>query len=235
MSKKVLVITGASKGIGRSTASIFLQSGYKVINLSRSNPNLDNIIHISADFSDSDWPSKIKEELEGHLDSSKSISLIHSAGLLLKDSIEDVSSENFMRVLQVNIISATQLNQILLPFMANGSSIIYIGSTLSEKGVANSCSYVTSKHAVVGLMRSTTQDLVGKGIHTACICPGFTDTEMLKNHVGGSKEILREISKGIAFNRLVNPEEIAKTLFFAAENPVLNGSIIHANLGQIEK
>ena len=69
-------------------------------------------------------------------------------------------------------------------------SIIYIGSTLSEKGVANSCSYVTSKHAVVGLMRSTTQDLVGKGIHTACICPGFTDTEMLKNHVGGSKEIL---------------------------------------------
>jgi len=235
MSKKVLVITGASKGIGRSTACIFLQSGYKVINLSRSNPNLDNIIHISADFSDSDWPSKIKEELEGHLDSSKSISLIHSAGLLLKDSIEDVSSENFMRVLQVNIISATQLNQILLPFMANGSSIIYIGSTLSEKGVANSCSYVTSKHAVVGLMRSTTQDLVGKGIHTTCICPGFTDTEMLKNHVGGSKEILREISKGIAFNRLVNPEEIAKTLFFAAENPVLNGSIIHANLGQIEK
>ena len=235
MSKKVLVITGASKGIGRSTASIFLQSGYKVINLSRSNPNLDNIIHISADFSDSDWPSKIKEELEGHLDSSKSISLIHSAGLLLKDSIEDVSSENFMRVLQVNIISATQLNQILLPFMANGSSIIYIGSTLSEKGVANSCSYVTSKHAVVGLMRSTTQDLVGKGIHTTCICPGFTDTEMLKNHVGGSKEILREISTGIAFNRLVNPEEIAKTLFFAAENPVLNGSIIHANLGQIEK
>jgi len=235
MSKKVLVITGASKGIGRSTASIFLQSGYKVINLSRSNPNLDNIIHISADFSDSDWPSKIKEELEGHLDSSKSISLIHSAGLLLKDSIEDVSSENFMRVLQVNIISATQLNQILLPFMANGSSIIYIGSTLSEKGVANSCSYVTSKHAVVGLMRSTTQDLVDKGIHTTCICPGFTDTEMLKNHVGGSKEILREISKGIAFNRLVNPEEIAKTLFFAAENPVLNGSIIHANLGQIEK
>ena len=235
MSEKVLVITGASKGIGRSTASIFLQSGYKVINLSRSNPNLDNIIHISADFSDSDWSSKIKEELEGHLDSSKSISLIHSAGLLLKDSIEDVSSENFMRVLQVNIISATQLNQILLPFMANGSSIIYIGSTLSEKGVANSCSYVTSKHAVVGLMRSTTQDLVGKGIHTTCICPGFTDTEMLKNHVGGSKEILREISKGIAFNRLVNPEEIAKTLFFAAENPVLNGSIIHANLGQIEK
>jgi 3-oxoacyl-[acyl-carrier protein] reductase len=235
MSKKVLVITGASKGIGRSTASIFLQSGYKVINLSRSNPNLDNIIHISADFSESDWPSKIKEELESHLDSSKSISLIHSAGLLLKDSIEDVSSENFMRVLQVNIISATQLNQILLPFMADGSSIIYIGSTLSEKGVANSCSYVTSKHAVVGLMRSTTQDLVGKGIHTTCICPGFTDTEMLKNHVGGSKEILREISKGIAFNRLVNPEEIAKTLFFAAENPVLNGSIIHANLGQIEK
>lgn len=235
MSKKVLVITGASKGIGRSTANIFFQQGYKVINLSRSNPNLDKVIHMSADFSDLDWPSTINDELVSHLESVEYISLIHSAGLLLKDSIGDVSPENFMKALQVNIISASQLNQIVLPYMNNGSSIIYIGSTLSEKGVANSCSYVTSKHALVGLMRATTQDLVGRGIHTACICPGFTDTEMLKNHVGGSEEILNEIAKGVAFSRLIDPEEIAKTLLFTAQNSVLNGSVIHANLGQVEK
>lgn len=235
MKKKVLVITGASKGIGKSTANIFLQQGYKVINLSRSNPNIDKLIHISADFSDLDWSTKIKAELKSHLDPDNIISIIHSAGLLYKDSIEDVTVGNFMKAFQVNIISAAQLNQIILPYMINGSSIIYVGSTLSEKGVANSCSYVTSKHALVGLMRATSQDLVGKGIHTACICPGFTDTEMLKNHVGGSEDILNELAKGVSFNRLIDPKEIAKTLFFCSENPVLNGAVIHANLGQIEK
>ena len=58
---------------------------------------------------------------------------------------------------------------------------------------------------------------------------------MLKNHVGGSEEILNEIAKGVAFSRLIDPEEIAKTLLFTAQNSVLNGSVIHANLGQVEK
>ena len=134
----------------------------------------------------------------------------------------------------MNVVAPAQLNQIVLPLMQAGSSIIYLGSTLSEKGVANTCSYVTSKHALLGLMRASCQDLVGSGIHTACVCPGFTATEMLENHVGGSTEILESIASGVAFNRLIEPIEIARTIAFAANNPVLNGAVVHANLGQIE-
>ena len=87
---------------------------------------------------------------------------------------------------------------------------------------------------MVGMMRASCQDLTSTGIHTACICPGFTDTEMLRAHVGGSEEVLEAIGGLSTFGRLIDPSEIAETILFCAENPVINGAVIHANLGQKE-
>ena len=129
-------------------------------------------------------------------------------------------------------VAPNTLNRTALAHMQPGSSIIYVGSTLSEKAVPGSFSYVTSKPAMVGMMRATCQDLAGRDIHTACICPGFTDTEMLRHHVpADAMDVIQAMS---AFNRLIHPEEIAETIFWAADNPVINGAIIHANLGQVE-
>ena len=235
MSNKALVITGASRGIGRATAQLFLDDGYRVINISRSDPKLAGVTHISADLSATHWTQNIVAALEPALEGIDTLSVIHSAGLLLKDNIQSVTADDLHQVMQVNVIAPAQLNQLLLPLMGAGSSIIYVGSTLSEKAVANSCSYVTSKHAMVGLMRANCQDLAGRGIHAVCVCPGFTETEMLSDHVGGSREILDDIASGVTFNRLIEPSEMARTLKFAAENPVMNGSVMHANLGQIER
>ncbi len=118
--------------------------------------------------------------------------------------------------------------------MGSGSAIVYVGSTLGEKAVAGSCAYVVSKHALLGLMRATCQDLAGRGIHTACVCPGFTDTEMLRAHVGQDPGILASLARGMTFGRLIEPGEVARTILFCAENPVINGAVIHANLGQVE-
>ncbi len=82
------------------------------------------------------------------------------------------------------------------------------------------------------MMRATCQDLAGRRIHTACICPGFTDTEMLRQHV--SADAMESVKAMSAYNRLIDPDEIAETLFWAAQNPVINGSVLHANLGQVE-
>ena len=235
MSNKALVITGASRGIGRATAQLFLNDGYRVINISRSDPKLAGVTHIGADLSATDWAKNIANTLEQALVGINMLSVIHSAGLLLKDNIDSVTADDLHKVMQVNVIAPAQLNQLLLPLMGVGSAIVYVGSTLSEKAVANSCSYVTSKHAMVGLMRANCQDLAGRGIHAVCVCPGFTETEMLSDHVGGSREILDDIASGVTFNRLIEPSEMARTLKFASENPVMNGSVMHANLGQIER
>ncbi len=234
MNKKALVITGGSRGIGLAAAALFRDSGYRVINLSRSAPALDGIEHIVTDLSDSNWTNKISRQLQAAVAGVDEISIVHNAGLLLKDSVETVNADILHRVMQVNVVAPAELNQILLPTMGADSSIIYVGSTLAEKAVTNCCSYVVSKHALIGLMRTTCQDLVGKQIHTACVCPGFTETEMLREHVGGQQEVLDSIASGVTFNRLIEPMEIAKTLFFAATNPVVNGSVMHVNLGQIE-
>lgn len=231
---KVLIISGASKGIGLATAALFQEKGYKVVNLSRSAPALKGITHIRADLSDANWVPQHGTQIVREVQDAAIIVLIHNAAMMVKDNNETVTPEVMQQVFQLNVIAATQLNQLLLPHMKSGSSILYVASTLAEKAVAGTCSYVTSKHAQLGLMRSTCQDLFGRDIHTAAVCPGLTDTEMLRSHCNNDETILKSMAALSSFNRLVKPEEIAYTLFFCAQNPAINGATIHANLGQRE-
>ena len=230
-----LVITGASAGIGAATAELFQNNGFDIVNLSRKPCPVAGVTNIPCDLAQPDFIQKIQNDLLNALGDSAQIALIHNAALLINDNIASTDSEQLRRVLEINVVAASSLNQLLIPRMGAGSSVLYVGSTLGEKAVPNSFTYATSKHAVIVMMRATCQDLAGSGIHTACICPGFTDTEMLREHVDHSNEVLESVSGMSAFGRLIAPEEIAATITFAADNPVLNGSVIHANLGQVER
>ena len=231
---KTLIITGASKGIGFQVAKMAAEKSYRVINISLSDAAHASIENHNIDLAAPDAANKfalLVEELQidGH------ITLIHNVAELKRDSAANTATADFRHTLELNVVAPHILNQILIPKMTQGSGIIYVGSTLSEKAVANTYSYVVSKHALIGMMRSTCQDLANTGIHTACVCPGFTDTEMLRAHVGEDAEIIESLSSLSTFGRLVTPEEIANTIVFAAENPVINGAVIHANLGQVER
>jgi 3-oxoacyl-[acyl-carrier protein] reductase len=232
---KTLVITGGSKGIGLATARLFAAEGYRVVNISRSPIPLAGAVQLGIDIAQTDWAAHHGEAVRGAVAGSATIALVHNAGLLTKDSVASVEAAALHRSLQVNVVACVQLDQLLLPLMGAGSSIVYVGSTLGEKAVAGSCAYVVSKHAQIGLMRATCQDLAGRGIHTACVCPGFTDTEMLRAHVGHASDVLEALAGGVTFGRLIEPEEIARTIRFCAQNAVINGAVIHANLGQVER
>jgi len=230
---KCLVITGASAGIGLSTAKRFLDDGFTVVNLSRRRCPIDAVNHINCDLSVTGFMDKVSPQLTPLLQQAEQVALVHNAALNHNDSAVETPSATLRQVLEVNVVAPNSLNYTVIPFMRPGSSIIYVGSTLSEKAVPGAYSYVVSKHAMVGMMRATCQDLAGRGIHTACVCPGFTDTEMLRSHVPeDAMEMVRNMS---AFSRLVDPDEIAEALYWSAHNPVINGSIIHANLGQVER
>jgi 3-oxoacyl-[acyl-carrier protein] reductase len=227
-----VVISGASKGIGKAAAADFIKAGHLVFNLSRTPADLPEIQNVQIDLA---GPNSA-QEVEAFADSLKPgiLHLVHNAARLTSETVRSDDIENFRSVIDINVIAPQILNAALLPKMNAGSSIVYVGSTLSEKAVPNSYSYVVTKHAMIGMMRATCQDLAGSGIHTACVCPGFTNTEMLRAHVGDSQEVLNSIAAGSTFGRLIEPEEIARTICFAADNPVINGAIIHANLGQLE-
>ena len=230
---KTLIVTGASKGIGFEIAQQFLEEDYRAINFSRSAAPDARIENHSIDFSFSDMEDQAKKLISIVVQTGE-ICLVHNAAKLSNDTADDTDTESFREIMNINVVAAHILNQLIIPLMQSGSSIIYLGSTLSEKAVANTYSYIVSKHAIVGMMRSTCQDLKGTGIHTACVCPGFTDTEMLRGHIGNDPEVAKDIAAASTFGRLIAPAEIASTVKFAAQNPVINGAVLHANLGQIE-
>ncbi|MCH1550765.1 MAG: SDR family oxidoreductase [Pseudomonadales bacterium] len=230
---KCLLITGASTGIGLQTALQFIKAGYHVVNLSRRPCPVAEVTHLNCDLANPNFLESIENELVDVLKNATQIVLLHNAAKLANDQIDNTSSDALREVLEINIVAPNSLNRFVLPHMKPGSSIIYVGSTLSEKAVPGSFSYVTSKHASVGMMRATCQDLAGREIHTACVCPGFTDTEMLRTHV--PEDVMPAIANMSAFGRLVSPDEIADTLLWAAGHPVINGAVLHANLGQVER
>jgi len=231
-SKKLLIITGASSGIGLACAEAFLETGYRVINLSRRPCPNSAVRSIACDLSNPHFGDALAEEMEDELTSASSISLVHNASLLANDKVGETDSAELRRIYEINLVAPNTLNNMVIKHMQTGSSIIYVGSTLGEKAVPNSFSYVTSKHATIGMMRSTCQDLAGGTIHTTCVCPGFTDTQMLREHVPA--DAMDFVAGMSAFKRLIDPEEIAATVLFSATNPVLNGAVLHANLGQVE-
>jgi len=229
---KLLLITGASSGIGLACAEAFAGEEYTVINLSRRPCPLTTVRSISCDLSNTDFATQLATQIDEELGKAEQICMVHNASVLANDAVGATNSQALRDIYEVNLIAPNSLNNLALPSMHRGSSILYIGSTLSEKAVANSFSYVTSKHATIGMMRATCQDLAGGVIHTACICPGFTDTQMLREHVPA--DAMESIAGLSTFGRLIEPKEIASAVLFAAQNPVMNGAVIHANLGQLE-
>ncbi len=232
---KTLLITGASKGIGLATAAHFIERDYRVINVSRSACTLPGVTNLAIDLSDIDFLKRDSEKILNAVGESSELVLAHNAAVMTKETVRDIDAQSLQQVLQLNVIAAAQLNTLLIPVMQARSSIVYISSTLGTKAVANTHAYVISKHAVIGQMRATCQDLAGSQIHTAAICPGFTETEMLQEHLGNNPELRAEISATIAHGRLVQPSEIAETIWFCSQTPAINGAVIDANNGQVER
>ena len=232
----IAILTGASSGIGAAAAEQFVEHGYTVINISRRDCPVPGVETLATDLADERSASQTCATLASRVADAggASVCLVHNASLMLKDRCDTTEDADLSLVLAVNVVGINALNRSLLPLMPARSSVLYVGSTLSEKAVAGAFSYIVSKHAQLGMMRATCQDLMGRGIHTALICPGFTDTSMLRQHVGHDDAVLDSLGEMNSFGRLVAPSEIADLILWAHDHPVINGSVMHGNLGQVE-
>ena len=133
---KTAIISGASSGIGAATAQKFIELGYTVVNIARRKSPADNVINVSADLSTEGGAKHAAAQAAEAITAGSVVALVHNASLMLKDSVHDCSNDELMRVLAVNVGAVNTLNRELLPRMSAGSSVIYVGSTLSEKAVA---------------------------------------------------------------------------------------------------
>ena len=159
---KVAIITGASVGIGSATAQAFLDAGFKVFNLARRKCPITEVTSLPCDLASEAAIARAADALQKSLEGCSEVALVHNASQMRKDSATDCSSDSLRQVMETNVIAINSLNQRLLPLMSEHSSVLYVGSTLAEKAVSSSFSYVVSKHAQLGMMRATCQDLHGQ-------------------------------------------------------------------------
>jgi len=228
------VVTGASVGIGRATAARFRADGWAVWNLSRRPCSVDGVTDRRTDLADPADVDAAARDLDATLEGADQVCLVHNAAMMPQDPLGEVQPAEISRALQINLAAPAVLTSRLRHRLVASSSVVFVGSTLSEKAVPGRVSYVASKHGLVGLMRATVQDLFGSGVHAVCVCPGFTDTEMLRPVLDANPGLEDAVTSMVAFGRLLSPDEIADVIAFAARTPALNGAVVHANLGQRE-
>jgi 3-oxoacyl-[acyl-carrier protein] reductase len=232
MSEPTVVVTGASAGIGLAIAERFASRGHRVLSLARRRCPVDVVESMLIDLAGQDVVPKLLPQLLPKLPSKGEIHVVHNAAALPHDSALDVEAGVLERNFRLNVVTPALLNAAIIPRMNPGSSIVFVGSTLSEKGVPRRLSYVTGKHAMLGLMRATVQDVWGRGINTVCVAPGFVDTGMLRPVLDADPMFEREVMDMVSYGRLIEPEEIAEIVEFVTRTPALNGALINANLGQ---
>jgi NAD(P)-dependent dehydrogenase (short-subunit alcohol dehydrogenase family) len=239
---RVAIVTGAASGIGRASAIEFARQGAKVqvVDTDESGGQAtvaticaqgNEAIFAKADVSSE---AEVKGVIEtviarwGRIDI-----LFNNAGVLLVKSIEDMTSEEWDRVISVNVKAAFLAIKYAAPHMrrGGGGAILNTGSIASFTGQLGTPAYSASKGAIALLTKSLALDLGRDRIRVNCICPGITDTPMLREHLGhgaeGEAHIRARLSR-VPTGDLLSPEDVARAaLYLVSDDSIGITGVLH--------
>ncbi len=193
---QVVVITGASMGIGEAIAKVFFDKGANVVLSSRSGDRLeaarirignsDRTIAVVCDVSD---PAQAKALLQTTLDRFGRVDVwVNNAGFGLVDSIEQMDMSACRKMFDTNLFGAMQCIQSVIPIMRQQGSgcIINVSSVAGFIGVPYMAAYGATKHALNCISRAARVELAGTGVRILNVCPGFVDTQFSANAIRGT-------------------------------------------------
>ncbi len=206
-----VLITGGSRGIGKAVGEIFAKNGYEIFSPTRSELNLNSA-----------------ESVENFLKKYEDISfdsVINNAGINETNIIENISDEEFLKTLTVNLISPVRLLRGLVPGIkqSNAGRIVNIGSIWAVVSKEGRSSYSASKNALYGITNTLALELSPFGVLVNMVCPGYTQTELTRQN--NSPEQILEISRKIPLKRMAEPSEIAEFIYYigSAKNTYITG------------
>ncbi len=239
-SHHTIVVTGGSTGIGRCICEHLLAEGYAVLNLSRRPADIDhkNFSNIELDLSDRTATRQTGKTLATKYNIT---GLIHNAGLIRANLLEDVQLEDLDYLTQVHIGAAISLSQAFLPAMkqAGFGRIILIGSR-AALGLQTRTSYAATKAGMVALTRTWALELGEAGITVNTVAPGpIAATEMFHQVIPDNSPKMQELAKSIPVQRLGLPDDVARAVCFFnhPENGFITGQTLMvcggASLGSI--
>ncbi len=241
---KSAVVTGGSKGLGLAMAAALASAGASVMLVNRneaegqtaaeqlSRTYSSNVISFAADItnrSHTEQMAKRAIDAFGRIDI-----LINSAGINIRGAIDEVSPEDFARVMDVNVTGTWLACRAVTPQMKkqNSGKIINLASTLGLVGLSNRTPYTSSKGAVVQMTRALALELCPYNINVNAICPGPFLTEM-NLPIANSDEAMKFVVGATALGRWARLEEIQGTALLLASDAssYMVGSIITVDGG----
>lgn len=234
-----LLITGTSRGIGKSIAQKLLDKGHKVIGTSRSTntpfPNNQSYKHIECDLAEKSDLQKLKKVFQGNEIPEV---LVNNAGMF-EEAQFDISDDqwlaNWDKTMQVNLRSMALISKWALNAWKENEvegRLINISSRAGYRGdTGEYASYAASKGGMVAFTKSIARSFGKHGITAYTIAPGFVDTDMAQ----GSVEVYGAdyLTKGLALDSIAPPEQIAEIVYLLAEGKLTHatGQTFHVNSG----
>lgn len=242
--RKVALITGASRGIGRACARLFAENGYTVlINYHRSEQAAQELLRelldkgcdarlLRADVSDSAQVDALCAQALSafrHVDV-----LINNAAIAQQALLTDLSDQDWRRMMAVNLDAAFYCCRALLPGMISRrcGSILNVSSMWGQVGASCEVSYSAAKAGLIGFTKALAKEVAPSGVRVNCLCPGVIDTDM---NAALSEETRRELAEETPLGRLGTPEEVARAaLFLCGESAsFITGQVLGVNGGLI--
>jgi len=241
--KRVAVVTGGAQGIGRRTAELLAERGYRLAIFDLHQP-VETVKAIEADGREAtghagdvtDEPTVdrfFKEVFDRY---GRADVLVNNAGISLISAAERTTLADYRRVIEVNLIGpflmAKAFGQKMLD--AGTGSIINVASVAGLLGISDRAAYNASKHGLIGLTRTLAAEWGGRGVRVNAVCPGWVKTEMDVADQAGGSYTDDDIIGRIPMARFANPDDIARAIAFLAdeqESGFVNGHALAVDGG----
>ncbi len=242
--RKSVIITGASRGIGKACALIFAENGYDLLLCYQSREEEAKAVAREAEAfgvrakvfqmnmeSLSDCRRTVAKAMMefGGIDA-----LVCNAGISLPVLFTQTTEEEYDRVFSVNTKGVFFLSQAAAKEMisAGKGAIVNVSSMWGVAGASGEVAYSASKAAVIGLTKALAKELAPSGIRVNCVAPGVTDTEMNACY---DEDAMEALSERTPLGRIADPREIAEAIFFLASEKAsfITGQTLTADGGFI--
>lgn len=242
--KKVALITGGTRGIGKAIAIKFAKQGYNlIINYVSDKTDLkaleeefkqynSEVLFVKTDvskFEDCEEMVKCSIEKFGKIDV-----LVNNAGITNDNLILRMSVEDFEKVIDINLKGTFNVTKNVVQYMMKKrqGKIVNLASVVGISGNAGQCNYAASKAGIIGFTKSIAKELASRNILANCVAPGFIDTDMTSVLNDNVKE---SIYSQIPLKRMGSSEEVANIVYFLSseENTYITGQVVNVDGGML--
>ena len=240
---KTVLITGASRGIGRACAECFAENGWRVvINYCSSeaaageladkiNSGGGEAYTFKADVGVTDECRALVEYAlkvgKGRLDA-----LVNNAAIDAFAPFDMLSKDDERRMFDVNLFGAMDCTRFALPYMVREreGSIVNVSSIWGRVGASCEVQYSTTKAALIGFTKALAKEVGTSGVRVNCVAPGIIDTDMNKDL---TKEDIDEFLTGVPLGRMGTPREVAQSIYFLCDATYVTGQVLGIDGGYI--